>query len=116
MIDSVTHTQAWRLLERHYEEHKRVHLRDLFAADLARFENFSVETQGLLFDYSKQRVTAETLRLLLQLAEEVDLRGPHQRTVCRGTGQQHRRASSFAHGITPARGCRLPERRERRQS
>ena len=75
MIDSVTHGQAWRLLERHYEEHKRTHLRDLFAANPERFEAFSINAGDLLFDFSKQRVTGQTIKLLLQLASEVDLQG-----------------------------------------
>ena len=75
MIDSVTHGQAWRLLERHCEEHKRTHLRDLFAANPERFEAFSVNAGDLLFDFSKQRVTGQTIKLLLQFASEVDLQG-----------------------------------------
>ena len=75
MTHSVTETQAWRLLERHHEQHRHRHLQDLFAADSQRFAAFSVHAEQLLFDYSKQRICAETRTLLLQLAEEVNLRG-----------------------------------------
>ncbi|MBO0884181.1 MAG: glucose-6-phosphate isomerase, partial [Mycobacterium sp.] len=51
-----------------------IHLRQLFSEDPQRAEHFSVDTLGLYFDYSKHRVTQETIRLLLQLAEECGLR------------------------------------------
>jgi glucose-6-phosphate isomerase len=66
-------TSAWRALEEHQRTLASVQTRDLFAADSGRFERFSVETPELLFDYSKNRVTDETMRLLLQLAREADL-------------------------------------------
>jgi glucose-6-phosphate isomerase len=61
---------AWTALERHAGEVRPLHLRDLFAADPARGERLAVEAEGIYLDYSKNRVTDETLRLLLQLAEE----------------------------------------------
>ncbi len=66
---------AWRALERHHGQIAGRHLRELFAADPGRAERFTVEAAGLCLDYSKNRITEETLRLLLQLAEESDLRG-----------------------------------------
>ena len=60
---------AWKQLERHRDEMRDVHMRALFAADSARFARFSLSLDDLLIDYSKQRVTAETLRLLSALAE-----------------------------------------------
>ncbi len=66
---------SWRALQEHYREIKDLHLRELFAADSARSERFTCEAVGLCLDYSKNRITAETLRLLLALAEECDLRG-----------------------------------------
>jgi glucose-6-phosphate isomerase len=63
-------TAAWRALEAHADELRRVHLRDLFAADPARGERLTLEAEGILLDYSKNRVTDETIGLLLQLAEE----------------------------------------------
>jgi glucose-6-phosphate isomerase len=63
-------TEAWRALELHAEEMRGAHLRDLFAADATRGERLSVEAEGLYFDYSKNRITDETLKLLLSLALE----------------------------------------------
>jgi glucose-6-phosphate isomerase len=73
--DSVTTSPAWRALASHYEQLRDTHLRDLFAADSGRGERLVAEAAGLYLDYSKNRVTDETLRLLLQLAVELDVRG-----------------------------------------
>ena len=64
---------AWAELERHYAEIRDIHLRELFAEDAGRGERLAVEGAGIYLDYSKNRVTDETLRLLLQLAEESGL-------------------------------------------
>jgi glucose-6-phosphate isomerase len=61
---------AWKALEQHHSEISGRHLRELFAADPRRGERLTAEAAGLYLDYSKNRVTDETLRLLLQLAEE----------------------------------------------
>ena len=66
----LTETQAWQALKRHYEEIKGASLRQLFAGDPQRAESFSAEGAGLLLDYSKNRLTAKTIQLLLQLARE----------------------------------------------
>jgi glucose-6-phosphate isomerase len=63
-------TPAWRELERHHAEIGQAHLRELFGDDPGRGERLTVEGAGLLLDYSKQRVTNETLRLLVALAHE----------------------------------------------
>src|SRR2546427_11652607 len=62
--------QAWKALESHYKKVSTLHLRQLFAEDPKRGERMAVEAVGLYLDYSKNRVTDETLKLLLQLAEE----------------------------------------------
>src|ERR1700677_31591 len=62
--------KAWQALERHYAEISGQHLRDLFAADPQRGEQLTAEAAGIYLDYSKNRVTDETLRLLGELAEE----------------------------------------------
>ncbi|MCZ7590239.1 MAG: glucose-6-phosphate isomerase [Gaiella sp.] len=64
---------AWAALERHHAEIRDAHLRDLFAADPGRGERLAAEGAGLYLDYSKNRVTDETLRLLLGLAGESGL-------------------------------------------
>src|SRR5204862_203917 len=69
-----TERPAWNALRRHYEEMRSVHLRTLFAGDPRRGERYTAEAAGLYLDYSKHRVTDETVRLLVALAEESDLR------------------------------------------
>ena len=61
---------AWKALERHYDEIAHRHLRDLFAEDPGRGERLTAEAAGIYLDYSKNRITDETLRLFLDLAEE----------------------------------------------
>jgi glucose-6-phosphate isomerase len=75
--DSVllTHRAAWKALGAHYQKIKDVHLRQLFAEDPKRAQRFAVEDVGLYLDYSKNRITEETLSLLVKLAEECHLRG-----------------------------------------
>jgi glucose-6-phosphate isomerase len=65
---------AWKALEAHYSKAHEFHLRQLFADDPKRGERFALEAVGLYLDYSKNRVTDETLKLLLQLADECGLR------------------------------------------
>src|SRR5689334_6599212 len=65
-----TETKAWRALQAHHAQMKDVHLRDLFARDPGRAERFAAEGAGLFLDYSKNRVTDETMRLLVALADE----------------------------------------------
>lgn len=74
MLDSInpTTTEAWANLKKHHEKLKDVHLRDLFL-DEDRFSNFSIRLNDMLFDYSKNRITQETLDLLFQLAKETNL-------------------------------------------
>jgi glucose-6-phosphate isomerase len=67
--DPLTRRPAWQALEAHYRQMKDVHLRTLFAQDSARGERLVAEGAGLTLDYSKNRVTDETLRLLVALAE-----------------------------------------------
>jgi glucose-6-phosphate isomerase len=65
---------AWAALKKHYQTMRRVHLRQLFDKDRERGEKMAVEAAGIYFDYSKNRITDETLKLLLQLADEAGLR------------------------------------------
>src|SRR5438067_10055806 len=70
----LTQRPAWRALQAHYETIRDVHLRALFAEDPRRGERLVAEAVGLYLDYSKHRVTDETIRLLVQLAEDCGLR------------------------------------------
>ena len=65
---------AWAQLEAHFQKLKSLHLKQLFAQDPKRGEKFAVEAAGIYLDYSKNRITDETLGLLLQLAQESGLR------------------------------------------
>ena len=73
--ESLTQSPAWKALQAHHREAGGLHLRELFAADPRRGECFTAEACGIFLDYSKNRITPETLRLLLALAEERGLRG-----------------------------------------
>jgi glucose-6-phosphate isomerase len=72
---SLKRLPAWKALAEHNKEIRKLHLRELFAGDATRGEKLTAEGAGLFLDYSKNRVTETTLKLLLQLAEECDLRG-----------------------------------------
>jgi len=65
---------AWKALEDHHAKVRDLHLRQLFATDPQRGETFSLEALGLYFDYSKHRITTETTKLLIELAEQAGLR------------------------------------------
>jgi glucose-6-phosphate isomerase len=69
-----TNNPAWKALAEHYQEIKPLHLRQLFADDPQRGKRLSLQAAGLFLDYSKNRVTDETINLLLQLAKESGLR------------------------------------------
>ncbi len=73
-IKPLTQRPAWKSLGAHHKKIAKLHLRELFAADKKRGEKLTAEAAGLFLDYSKNRVTAETLKLLLQLAKESGLR------------------------------------------
>jgi len=73
-VDASIAASVWDALEAHYHEIRSKHLRELFAEDPQRSENFAFEAAGIYFDYSKNRITLETVRLLLKLAEAAGLR------------------------------------------
>lgn len=70
----LTERPGWRALEDHYATMRHLHLRQLFADDPHRGERLTAEAAGIYLDYSKNRITDETIRLLMQLAEECGLR------------------------------------------
>ncbi len=73
-IQPLTQRNAWKALQAHYTKVRELHLRQLFAEDPKRGERMTAEAAGLFLDYSKNRVTDETLKLLIQLADESGLR------------------------------------------
>jgi glucose-6-phosphate isomerase len=74
MATPLTSRPEWQALSAHFEQQKSVHLRELFEADATRAERFSAEAAGLWLDYSKHRITEQTLSLLVDLAKAVGLR------------------------------------------
>src|SRR5262245_37173900 len=73
-VKPLTERQAWKSLAGHYQKVRELHLRKLFADDPTRGERMTAQALGLFLDYSKNRITDDTLKLLLQLAEESGLR------------------------------------------
>jgi glucose-6-phosphate isomerase len=82
---ALTERPAWKALSRHHDEIGDVHLRELFAGDENRGERMTAEGAGLYLDYSKHRIVDETLKLLLELAEQSGLR---ERTEAMFTGER----------------------------
>src|SRR5438477_8917129 len=74
-MSMLTESPAWKSLQKHHETVAPLHLRQLFASDPRRFEKFSAKACDLLLDYSKNRVTEETMRLLFDLARQADVKG-----------------------------------------
>ena len=72
-VASLTQGAAWKALEAHAQENHNLQLKELFAGDTGRGERLTLEAAGIYFDYSKNRITDETLRLLFALAEESGL-------------------------------------------
>jgi glucose-6-phosphate isomerase len=73
-LSALTSSSAWKALEAHYQSIQSLQMRDLFAQDPQRFETFSVRFQDILLDYSKNRITSETMALLFALAEQANLK------------------------------------------
>src|SRR5437764_4258497 len=84
-MSTLIQSPTWKALESHYKEASRLHMRDLFRQDPRRFEKFSLRFDDILLDFSKNRITEETLRLLLELARQADVRGWTERMF---TGQK----------------------------
>lgn len=78
-MSALTQSHAWTALARHRDSVAPLRVRDLFAADSGRFDRFSAEGAGLFLDYSKNRITAETIGLLFDLARARDLEGRRDR-------------------------------------
>src|SRR5271168_5209779 len=74
VITPLTKRKAWKALTTHYKKIAKVHLRTLFADDPKRGERLTLEAAGIFLDYSKHRVNDQTIKLLLQLADESRLR------------------------------------------
>jgi glucose-6-phosphate isomerase len=73
-VKPLTKRKAWKALGMHYKKIAKLHLRQLFADDPKRGERLTLEAAGIFFDYSKHRINDQTIKLLLQLADESRLR------------------------------------------
>ncbi len=69
-----TQTQEWKELENHFQQIKNKTIKELFNSDNSRAQNFSLKTEELLFDYSKHRISQETIELLIKLANKMNLK------------------------------------------
>ena len=74
-MSQLTDSKAWQALEQHFETVKDVHMRDLFDSDPERFEKFSTQMDDILLYFSKNRITDETFKLLIDLAKDADVEG-----------------------------------------
>ena len=74
-----TSTKAWSEINVHFEEMKSVHMKTLFAKDENRFQSFSIQTDQLVFDFSKNIITDKTFQLLQELAQKRSLEASKER-------------------------------------
>jgi len=72
-MSQLTQSKSWVALAKHYNEIKDIHMRDMFAGDEHRFEKYSLAINNILYDFSKNRINDETIKLLYQLAKDVDI-------------------------------------------
>lgn len=74
-MSELVQSSAWKALEAHYEKIKEMHMRNLFKQDPQRFKKFSLRVNDIVLDYSKNRITEETMSLLVALAAQADVQG-----------------------------------------
>ena len=67
MMSKLAQLNVWSALAKHYDEIKYVHMRDMFQQDDNRFDKYSLQLNDILYDYSKNRINDETIKLLLQI-------------------------------------------------
>ncbi|MBU0752431.1 MAG: glucose-6-phosphate isomerase [Gammaproteobacteria bacterium] len=103
MTNPLLNTAAWSALGAHADATRKLHLRDLFAADPGRFASLSFEAEGMLLDYSKQRVTTETLGLLHDLWRAADVAGWQSRLAA-GEAINHTEQRAVLHHALRHRG------------
>ena len=100
-ITSLTQSTAWKALEAHSLTTRALQLRELFAKDPQRGERLTVDAAGIYLDYSKNLITDETVRLLLELAKESGLQSYEKRSTLRRSAQscmwhcEHRKVKRF---------------------
>jgi len=72
-MSELTQSTTWLALKKHYDDLRHIHMRDMFESDENRFDKYSLQQNDILYDFSKNRVNDETIKLLLQLAKDVNL-------------------------------------------
>jgi len=78
-MSALTQSPAWKALREHHQQISGMHMRDMFASDPQRFDRFSLRFRDILLDYSKNRINEESMRLLFDLARQIDLGGAIER-------------------------------------
>ena len=96
-MSQLVSSPQWKALLDHWAIVSKQQMRDLFAKDPARFNSFSLKFEDILLDFSKNRITAETMRLLRDLATAADLKGWTREDVRGGEDQHHRGSRGAAH-------------------
>ena len=102
---TVTELPAWKALSAHFQKIDRLHLRELFARDPKRGERLTVEAAGLYLDYSKNRITDETLSSAVAIGRTVRAPRADRCDVRRREDQHFREAGRPAHCVTRAEGA-----------
>ena len=116
-MTTVTGSRAWQALNKHAESVRGLHLRELFAHDPKRFERFNLRLDDLLLDYSKNRVTEETMRLLVDLARHCRCRGRGGKRCSAGEKINFTEGRAVLHVALRNRSSRPdPRRRQRRHA
>lgn len=109
---ALTERPAWKALEAHYKKIRKLHLRGLFASERDRGERLTTSAAGIYFDYSKNRITGETLKLLAQLATEsglsVSLKGTVGPTQSCWSGLYRRRSANSLRSMSTPFSRRAP--------
>ena len=72
-MSKLTQMESWLALQNHFKEIKHTHMREMFKGDESRFDKYSIQLNDILYDYSKNRIDDTTIRLLLKLADDVNL-------------------------------------------
>ena len=107
-IAPLTERQTWKRLAAHYQQVRELHLRKLFADDPTRGERMTVEAVGLYLDYSKNRITDETLQTAPPVGGGLRPPRAHRGHVSGGENQHHRKPCGVACGVEGASRCQDP--------
>lgn len=112
-MQHLTCLHSWRELERHQRGVSLLHMRDLFDADPARFDKFSIHYPGMLLDYSKNRITERTMGLLFALAREVGIEHWLSGTLSGDkSGAMKNREVLYAALHNRSEACSTPQKRQ----